>query len=57
MSREAHVQFCERLGVRFPGATHLVLGFPLRADAMRFLEEFKERLAKFGLNSIRRRPG
>src|SRR5258705_5777026 len=22
MSREAHVQFCERLGVRFPGATH-----------------------------------
>jgi hypothetical protein len=21
MSREAHVQFCERLGVRFPGAT------------------------------------
>jgi RNA-directed DNA polymerase len=25
MSREAHVQFCERLGVRFPGATHLVI--------------------------------
>ena len=24
MSREAHVQFCESLGVRFPGATHLV---------------------------------
>ncbi len=23
MSREAHVQFCESLGVRFPGATHL----------------------------------
>jgi len=22
MSREAHVQFCERLGVRLPGATH-----------------------------------
>ncbi len=22
MSREAHVQFCESLGVRFPGATH-----------------------------------
>ena len=22
MSREAHVRFCERLGVRFPGATH-----------------------------------
>ena len=25
MSREAHVQFCERLGVRFPGATHLII--------------------------------
>jgi hypothetical protein len=25
MSREAHVQFCERLGVGFPGATHLVI--------------------------------
>jgi hypothetical protein len=24
MSREAHVQFCESLGVRLPGATHLV---------------------------------
>jgi hypothetical protein len=27
MSREAHVQFYESLGVRFPGATHLVVGF------------------------------
>src|SRR5665213_3374919 len=27
----------------------LALGFQLKADAMRFLEEFKERLAKFGL--------
>ena len=25
MSREAHVQFCESLGVRLPGATHLVI--------------------------------
>src|SRR5271156_4437793 len=25
MSREAHVQFCESLGVRFPGATHPML--------------------------------
>ena len=49
MSREAHVQFCESLGVGFPGATHLALGFQYRADAMRFLEDFKERLAKFGL--------
>jgi hypothetical protein len=27
MSREAHVQFCESLGVRFPGATHPSLMF------------------------------
>jgi hypothetical protein len=26
MSREAHVQFCESLGVRFPGATHPEVG-------------------------------
>src|SRR6202166_4960423 len=30
-------------------ADDVVLGFQLRADAVRFLEEFKERLAKFGL--------
>ena len=25
MSREVHVQFCERAGVRFPCATHLII--------------------------------
>jgi len=35
--------------VRFPGATHLVVGFQHRAEAERFLKEFQERLAKFGL--------
>ena len=25
MSREVHVQFCERAGVRFPCATHLLI--------------------------------
>jgi RNA-directed DNA polymerase len=30
-------------------ADDLVVGFQHRADAVRFLEEFKERLAKFGL--------
>jgi RNA-directed DNA polymerase len=35
--------------VRFPGATHLVVGFERRAEAERFLNEFLERLAKFGL--------
>jgi hypothetical protein len=33
MSREAHVQFCESLGVRFPGATHLFAADELRAAA------------------------
>jgi len=49
MSREAHVQFYESLGVRFPGATHLILGFQHQADADRFLENLKERLGMFGL--------
>ena len=30
MSREAHVQFCESLGVRFPGATHPSRGIECR---------------------------
>jgi hypothetical protein len=30
MSREAHVQFYESLGVRFPGATHLVRHLRMR---------------------------
>jgi hypothetical protein len=33
MSREAHVQFCERLGVRLPGATHRVLTCKSAAEA------------------------
>jgi len=49
MSREAHVQFCESLGVRFPGATHPIVGFQYQADADRFLENLRERLAMFGL--------
>ena len=35
--------------MKFSGATHLVAGFENRAEAERFLEEFRERLAKFGL--------
>ena len=35
--------------MRFPGATHLVVGFEHRADAERFLVELQERMAKFGL--------
>ena len=35
--------------MRFPGATHPVLGFQYKHEAERFLAEFKERLWKFGL--------
>ena len=49
MSADVHVRFCERLGVRFPGPTHRVVGFPHRADAARFRRDFQERLARFGL--------
>jgi RNA-directed DNA polymerase len=35
--------------VKFPGATHLILGFQHQAEADRFLENFRERLGKFGL--------
>ena len=35
--------------MRFPGPTHLVVGFENRADAERFLQEWKDRLQKFGL--------
>ena len=35
--------------MRFPGPTHLVVGFQNRADAERFLAEFRARLVRFGL--------
>ena len=35
--------------MRFPRATHLILGFEHQDEADRFLENFRERLAKFGL--------
>ena len=33
MRREFHVRFSEGLGVRFPGATHLLFGFEVEEDA------------------------
>ena len=35
--------------MQLPRATRLVVGFQQRTDAERFLKEFRERLAKFGL--------
>ncbi len=49
MSREAHVRFCERRGVRFPPPTLLIVGFEHKGDAERFQAELAERVAKFGL--------
>ncbi len=49
MRREFHVRFCEGLGVRFPQATRLVLGFQYQDDAKRLLEALKRRLAEFHL--------
>jgi RNA-directed DNA polymerase len=35
--------------VKLPGATHPIVGFQYQADADRFLENLRERLARFGL--------
>ncbi len=49
MSGDVHLRFREGLGVRFPGPTHLVMGFQHRDEAERFLEQLRERPRKFGL--------
>ena len=49
MSGDVHVRFCERLGVKLPRATHLVVGFQHRGEAERFLADLRERFARFGL--------
>jgi hypothetical protein len=49
MSRDVQVRICERLGVRFPRATRLVVSFQYRVDVDRFQTQVRERFAKFGL--------
>ena len=49
MSREVHVQFCERAGVRFPCATHLILGFENQEDAEKVYAVLFRRFEKYGL--------
>lgn len=49
MSGDVHVRFCERLGVRFPRATHLVMVFGREDDARRVLEVLPKRFGKYGL--------
>jgi RNA-directed DNA polymerase len=49
MSREAHVQFCERLGARFPGATHLIVHCRTEKQAEEVRKAIAERLRECGL--------
>src|SRR5215468_12242013 len=50
MSGDAHVRFRERLGVRFPRATRLVVGFEHEADARRFWDDMRKRFEGFSLS-------
>jgi RNA-directed DNA polymerase len=49
MSGDVHVRIRERLGVKLPRATRLVVGFEHPADAERFLTDLRDRLEKFAL--------
>ena len=49
MSGDVPVRFCERLGVKLPRATHLVIIFEHERDARRVLDVLPKRLAKYGL--------
>ena len=42
MSREVHVQFCERVGVKLPCATHHVVLCHSREQALQALEKIQE---------------
>ena len=50
MSREVHVRFREGLGVRFPRATRLIVGFERASDAARYQTVLAKRLARFSLS-------
>src|SRR5215470_18748094 len=50
MSGDAHVRFRERLEVRFPRATRLVVGFEHEADARRFWDDMRKRFEGFSLS-------
>ena len=48
MRRESHVRFCERAGVRFPCATHLVI-LCRRGSAEKALHHLREIMGKLKL--------
>src|SRR6266487_1509812 len=49
MSREVHVRFCERRGVRFPPATHPVVHCVSERQARMLVRAIANRMAKVGL--------
>src|SRR5512144_1149058 len=49
MSRAAPVRFREGLGVKFPRATRLVMGFSCEEDARRVMDVLPKRFEKYGL--------
>ena len=53
MSGDVHVRFCERLGVRFPGPTHLVITVSghhtKRGWAERALQRLQEQISPLGV--------
>ena len=49
MGREFHVRFREGLGVQFPRATRLVMGFAREGDARSVLAVLPKRFGKYGL--------
>ena len=49
MSREAHVPFCEGLGVRFPRATHLITLCRTERDAKEALRRLEFLMERLGL--------
>jgi Group II intron, maturase-specific domain len=49
MSREVHVRFCERRGVRLPPATHLVILCSTKTEAEAALQTLRELLSTLGL--------
>ena len=49
MSGDVQVRFCERLGVKFPRATHPVMIFAEESDARRVMEVLPKRVGRYGL--------
>ena len=49
MSREVHVQFCERVGVKLPCATHRVVTCSTRKEAEKAMTDARKVLATLGV--------